>query len=236
MARFTALGEMASTLAHELNQPLTAVASYLNGARRLVDGGKAEDLPMAREAIDNAAGQALRAGQIIRRLREFVARGETDRQAEDARRLIEEASALALVGAKEAGVHFMLQFEDNLPAVLADKVQIQQVLVNLVRNAIEAMQQSETRKLTVSAFTVDAGTAQIDVRDTGAGISPEILPQLFQPFVTSKPHGMGIGLSISRTIAEAHGGRLWADPAPDGGTIFHLTLRIADTEGFDDVR
>jgi two-component system sensor kinase FixL len=191
---------------------------------------------MAREAIDNAAGQALRAGQIIRRLREFVARGETDRQAEDARRLIEEASALALVGAKEAGVHFMLQFEDNLPAVLADKVQIQQVLVNLVRNAIEAMQQSETRKLTVSAFTVDAGTAQIDVRDTGAGISPEILPQLFQPFVTSKPHGMGIGLSISRTIAEAHGGRLWADPAPDGGTIFHLTLRIADAEGFDDVR
>jgi two-component system sensor kinase FixL len=236
MARFTALGEMASTLAHELNQPLTAAASYLNGARRLVDGGKPEDLPMVLKAIDSAAGQALRAGQIIRRLREFVSRGETDRQAEDLRRLVEEASALALVGAKEAGVQFALRFEGDLPLVLADKVQIQQVLVNLIRNAIEAMQSTEVRELTVSVFQADLETAQIDVRDTGSGISPDILPQLFQPFVTSKPHGMGVGLSISRTIAESHGGRLWAEPAPDGGTIFHLTLRIADTEGFDDVR
>ncbi|HUO02126.1 MAG TPA: PAS domain S-box protein [Rhizomicrobium sp.] len=235
MARFTALGEMASTLAHELNQPLTAVASYLNGARRLIDGGKPEDLPKARGAIDHASEQALRAGQIIRRLREFVARGESDRVPEDLRRLVEEACALALVGAKEAGVHFTLQVQDELPQVLADKVQIQQVLVNLIRNAIEAMQQSETRELRVSVSRPGAGLAQISVRDTGSGISPDILPQLFQPFVTSKPHGMGVGLSISRTIAEAHGGRLWAEPGPDGGTIFHLTLRMADDEGFDDV-
>lgn len=230
MGRFTALGEMASTLAHELNQPLTAAASYLSGARRLLDAGRSEDLSMVRNAIESAAEQALRAGQIIRRLREFVARGESDRQAEDLRRLVEEASALALVGAKAAGVHFTLHFEDDLPPVLADKVQIQQVLVNLIRNAIEAMQGSETRNLTVSAFTLDRRTAQIDVRDTGSGIAPEILPQLFQPFVTSKPHGMGVGLSISRTIAEAHGGRLWAEAGLEGGTIFHLTLRIA--EGF----
>ena len=236
MARLTALGEMASTLAHELNQPLTAAASYLNGARRLLDGGRQDDLPMVRGAIESAAEQALRAGQIIRRLREFVARGESDRQPEDLHRLVEEACALALVGAKEAGIHFTLHLADDLPLVMADKVQIQQVLVNLIRNAIDAMQDIATRELTVSVFLADAETVQIDVRDTGSGIAAEILPQLFQPFVTSKPHGMGVGLSISRTIAESHGGRLWAEPGPDSGTIFHLTLRIADAEGFDHVR
>ena len=116
MSRFTALGEMASTLAHELNQPLTAVASYLNGARRLLDGGKREDAPMIRDAIDSAAEQALRAGQIIKRLREFVARGESDRRAEDLQKLIEEASALALVGAKESGARVSFSFD---PAVAA---------------------------------------------------------------------------------------------------------------------
>jgi two-component system sensor kinase FixL len=231
MARFTALGEMASSLAHELNQPLTAAASYLSGARRLLDGGKKEDLPMARGAIESAVEQTLRAGQIIRRLREFVARGESDRAPEDLRRLVEEASALALVGAKEAGVHFMLHFGEPLPMVLADKVQIQQVLVNLIRNAIEAMEHSERRDLTV-AVSADREMAQIEVRDTGSGIAPEILPQLFQPFVTSKPNGMGVGLSISRTIVESHGGRLWAEPGPGTGTVFRLTLRTADSEGF----
>jgi two-component system, LuxR family, sensor kinase FixL len=234
MARFTALGEMATTLAHELNQPLTAVASYLNGARRLLDGGREEDLPMARGAIVSAAEQALRAGQIIRRLREFVARGESDREAEDLRQLVEEASALSLVGAKEAGVRFSLDVDENTPVVVVDKVQVQQVLLNLMRNAIEAMQGSATRELTVSVFAVENGMAQISVRDTGPGIAPEVLPQLFQPFVTSKPHGMGVGLSISRTIIEAHGGRLWVEPVLEGGTVFHLTLRAQNSERLDD--
>jgi len=225
MARFTALGEMASTLAHELNQPLTAVASYLNGARRLIDGGKPADLPMARGAIESAAEQALRAGQIIRRLREFVARGESDRQVEDIRALVEEASALALVGAREAGVQFTLHAADDVPPVLADKVQVQQVILNLMRNAIEAMLDSAVRELTVTIDPVAGDMVQVDVSDTGSGIAPDILPDLFQPFVTSKPHGMGVGLSISRTIMEAHGGRLWAEPRPGGGTIFHMTLR-----------
>ncbi len=224
MARFTALGEMASTLAHELNQPLTAVASYLSGARRLIDGGKPADLPMARGAIESAAEQALRAGQIIRRLREFVARGESDRQVEDIRVLVEEASALALVGAREAGVQFTLQAADGVPPVLADKVQVQQVILNLMRNAIEAMQDSVVRELTVTIRPVADGMVQIDVSDTGSGIAPDILPDLFQPFITSKPHGMGVGLSISRTIMEAHGGRLWAAARPGGGAIFHMTL------------
>lgn len=225
MARFTALGEMASTLAHELNQPLTAVASYLNGARRLIDGGKPADLPMARGAIESAAEQALRAGQIIRRLREFVTRGESDRQVEDIRALVEEASALALVGAREAAVQFTLHAADDVPPVLADKVQVQQVVLNLMRNAIEAMLESAMRELTVTIHSVAGDMVQVDVSDTGSGIAPDILPDLFQPFVTSKPHGMGVGLSISRTIMEAHGGQLWAEGRPGGGTIFHMTLR-----------
>jgi two-component system, LuxR family, sensor kinase FixL len=234
MARFTALGEMASTLAHELNQPLTAVASYLNGARRLIDGGKAADLPVVRGAIDSAAEQALRAGQIIRRLREFVARGESDQKPEDIRALVEEASALALVGARELGVRFTLSVAEDMPPVLADKVQVQQVILNLMRNAIEAMAGSALRELTVAILPVGSGRVQVDVADTGTGISPDISAQLFQPFVTSKQTGMGLGLSISRTIVEAHGGRLWVDERPGGGTVFHMTLRAIEPEEHDD--
>ncbi len=234
MARFTALGEMASTLAHELNQPLTAVAGYLKGASRLLGGGKPADIPVARGAVESAAEQALRAGQIIRRLREFVARGESDRQMEDLRSLLEETSALALVGSRETGIRFSLEVQAGVPPVLADRIQIQQVILNLMRNAMEAMQDCDTRDLTVAAFMIDDGMVRIDVGDTGSGIAPDILPQLFQPFVTSKAHGMGVGLSISRTIAEAHGGRLWAEPRPLGGTVVHLTLPAIGAEGGDD--
>jgi len=225
MSRFTTLGEMASTLAHELNQPLTAAASYLNGVRRLLDNFKTENLPMLRDAVERAAEQALRAGQIIRRLREFVARGESERQIEDLRKLIEEASALALVGAKETGVRVSYEFDPQAATVLADKVQVQQVLVNLMRNAVEAMQEVEQRELKVSTRRLDRETVQIDVADTGPGIAPEIATQLFHPFVTTKRHGMGVGLSISRTIIESHGGHLWAQAREGGGAIFHLTLR-----------
>lgn len=236
MSRFTALGEMASTLAHELNQPLTAAASYLNGARRLLDGGKETDAAKIRSAIENAVDQTLRAGQIIRRLREFVSRGESDRQVENLRKLIEEASALALVGAKQTGVRVSFQFEREAQFVLVDKVQIQQVLLNLIRNAIEAMQEVVRRELTISTRHVDAETVEIEVRDTGPGIAPSVAAQLFQPFVTTKRQGMGVGLSISRTIIEAHGGRLWAEPNPEGGTIFRLTLKTIGMEDMNDAR
>jgi two-component system sensor kinase FixL len=190
---------------------------------------------MARGAIESAAAQTLRAGQVIRRLREFVSRGDSDRQVEDPRKLIEEASALALVGAKETGIRVSFDFDSSVRFVLADKIQVQQVLLNLVRNAIEAMQATEKRELAISTRLQDREMVQIAVADTGPGIAPEIAGQLFQPFVTSKRTGMGVGLSISRTIIEAHGGRLWAEANPGGGMVFRLTLRTVDEKEFENV-
>jgi len=234
MSRFTALGEMASTLAHELNQPLTAAAAFLNGARRLLDGGKPGDALHVRDGLEGAAEQILRAGQIIKRLREFVARGETDRQPENLAKLIEEASALALVGAKETGAQVSFTFDPAVGFVMVDRIQIQQVILNLVRNAIEAMQEVEHRELEISTRWIDPETVEIAVKDTGPGIAAEIAQNLFQPFMTTKAHGIGVGLSISRTIVEAHGGRLWAEPNPGGGTIFHMTLKSVEGEGLND--
>lgn len=235
MSRFTAMGEMASTLAHELNQPLTAAVSYLNGCRELIsrNGGRSEDLAMLRVGIERAAEQALRAGQIIRRLREFVSRGETDRRVENLPTLIEEANALALVGAKEVGVQVRFQLDPRAANVLADKVQIQQVLLNLMRNAIEAMQEVPERILTLSTAVEDDGMVKVSIADTGPGIAPEAVQRLFEPFYTTKSHGMGVGLSISRTIVEAHGGQLWAEAGKDGGTVFHLTLKALKQEERD---
>ncbi|MBI4275330.1 MAG: PAS domain S-box protein [Rhizobiales bacterium] len=234
ISRLTALGEMASTLAHELNQPLAAIANYLKGSRRLLENDADERATMVRGAMDKAAEQALRAGQIIRRLRDFVARGESEKNIESIARLIEEASALALVGAREQGVRTRFLLNPELDLVLADKVQIQQVLLNLMRNAIEAMDGSAQRELVVSTVSADDNMVLISVADTGSGISPEMATQLFQPFVTTKKHGMGVGLSISRTIVDAHGGRIWADPNPQGGTIFRFTLPSVSPEELND--
>ena len=231
ISRLTALGEMASTLAHELNQPLSAIANYLSGGRKLLERAT-PDTVRAAEAMEKAADQALRAGQIIRRLREFVSRGESDREIESLSKLVEEASALALIGAKELGVRVSYSFDPRVDLVLADKVQIQQVILNLIRNAIDAMMASPRRELAITTeIAPDADFAQISVADTGPGLSSEITGRLFQSFMTTKPNGMGVGLSISRTIVESHGGRIWVETNADGGATFHFTLkRIAETE------
>jgi two-component system, LuxR family, sensor kinase FixL len=224
MSRFTAMGEMASTLAHELNQPLSAITNYLKGSIRLLEDSKDKVSADVQGAVNKAVEQALRAGQIIRRLREFVAHGENEKRLESVQKIIEESSALALVGAKETGVRVKYRFSATTDLTLADKVQIQQVLVNLIRNAIEAMENASRRELTMSTLGPSAGMIEISVADTGSGISPDIAEQLFQPFFTTKAHGLGVGLSISRTIIENHGGKIWIEPNPEGGTIFRLTL------------
>jgi two-component system, LuxR family, sensor kinase FixL len=231
MSRFTALGEMASTLAHEINQPLTAIANYLKGCRRILQRMEGSEVPMLRDAVNQAAEQALRAGQVIRHLREFVARGESERHIESLPKLIEEASALALVGAKEKGVRVAFRFDPAAQLVLADRIQVQQVLLNLIRNAIEAMQDAPRRELAVATQAQpDERLVEVSVSDTGTGIAPEIAGQLFQPFVTTKVHGMGVGLSICRTIVESHGGKISVESAPDRGTTFRFTLRGVDQE------
>ena len=233
ISRLTAMGEMASTLAHELNQPLSAISNYLKGSRNLLEGRSDENATTIRSALDKAADQAVRAGQIISRLRDFVSRGETERRAESIGKLVEEASALALVGVKDRGIRVQFQFDPSVDLVLADRVQIQQVLLNLIRNAMDAMETSEVRDLTIAIAPTDKNFVRISVADTGSGVAPEVAKQLFQPFVTTKRHGMGVGLSISRTIVEAHGGQIWVEQNPLGGTIFRFTLPTVSNGDID---
>jgi two-component system sensor kinase FixL len=224
LSRLTAMGEMASTLAHEINQPLSAISNYLQGCNRLLEPIEHANMPKIRDALAETTKQTLRAGHIIRQLREFVARGETDKNPENISKLVEEAGALALVGARDEGVRTHFRFASHTDRVLVEKIQIQQVLLNLMRNAIEAMQGCERRELFVTTSAPDNGKVVVSVADSGAGLSDEIAERLFQPFVTTKPAGMGVGLSISRRIIEAHGGEIWAEPNPGGGTVFRFTL------------
>jgi two-component system sensor kinase FixL len=222
------MGQMAAALAHELNQPLTATANYARAALRLLNTPQ-PDLKRISEAVERVVEQTLRSGDIIRRLRTFVARGERTREPESMPKLIEEAIALALVGAKEQGVKVLITLEPDLPAVAVDRVQIQQVLLNLIRNAMQAMEDVSVRQLTVAA-SAQARDLLVTIRDTGTGVTPEIEAKLFQPFVTTKPEGMGIGLSVCRTIIEGHNGRLWMEQNPGGGSVFRFTLPTLDPD------
>lgn len=233
LARLNELGEMASTLAHELNQPLSAIANYVQGCKRLISKLEDQNAAMLRDALDRTAQQALRAGDIIRHLREFVTRGDTEKQPQDVKKLVEEAGALALVGSRERGVKSTFIYEDDVGLVLADRVQIQQVLINLLRNAVEAMRDSPVRELEVRVSKADDNLVVIAVSDTGPGIAEDIAPQLFQPFITSKPGGMGVGLSISKRIIEAHGGDITVRRSGSGGTEFAFTLPLV-TETADE--
>jgi len=229
VSRLTAMGEMASSLAHELNQPLSAISNYMRGSATLLEA-KQIDRDRLQQALERAGEQAIRAGDIIKRLREFVAKGETDRAVEDPARLMEEASALALLGAREQGVRVTLRFSRRAGAVIVDKVQIQQVALNLIRNAIDAMQDWPRKDLAISVDRDDDDMVLIRVADSGPGVNPDVADRLFQPFVTSKAQGMGVGLSICRTIVEAHGGRIWVEPNSGGGAVFSFTLPLAEPE------
>ncbi len=230
LSRLTAMGEMASTLAHEINQPLSAIANYLQGCGRLIQGIDHPNAAKVHDALAETTKQTLRAGQIIRQLREFVARGEMEKRSESINKLVEEASALALVGAREQGIKTVFHFDSEAGRVLVEKVQIQQVLLNLIRNAIEAMQGCGRKELLVMTALTDDGKVEVSVTDTGSGLAEDIVPRLFQPFVTTKPAGMGVGLSISKRIVEAHGGDMWAEANPEGGTRFRFTLEPTNGE------
>jgi two-component system, LuxR family, sensor kinase FixL len=229
VARLSAMGTMASTLAHELNQPLTAIANYAEAVAPVIASESPEDKELLVEIFDEMGAQALRAGSIVRRLREFVARGDTEKSIEDLRTVVNEAAQLGLLGSHEKGVAAKFDLEAITVSVLVDRVQIQQVLINLIRNAVEAMDQSPLRAVRISG-SIDGPWARISVTDTGPGLASEVAGQLFQAFISTKSSGMGLGLSICRTIIEAHGGRIGAEAGPEGGTCFWFTLPVGDLD------
>jgi PAS domain S-box-containing protein len=223
-ARVTAASQMAAALAHEINQPLTAVVNSVNAAKRLLARGGPANSLIAQEVTEEAAEQALRASDIVRSLRQLVSRGEAEKRTEALASLIEEARALVLSGVAPQEVRLGLDLDDGAPTVLVNRVQIQQVIINLIRNAFEAMADQESRQVTLSTRALDDHMIEIAIADIGPGIPCDISGRLFEPFVSSKHDGMGLGLSISRSIIEAHNGQLTAEPNPGGGTIFRFTL------------
>jgi two-component system, LuxR family, sensor kinase FixL len=225
VSRLSAMGELASALAHELNQPLTAISNYLLAARQLVQRGP-DQAERATEIIGKSIDQAVRAGQIIRQLRNFIQKREAERAPADIDKVVDEASALAFIGLKEKGVRVSIERQRGLPPVPIDRIQIQQVLINLIRNAVDAMDGMHRRELTIKV-TGEDGEVRISIADTGSGISEEFRDRVFQAFATTKTTGMGVGLSISRNIVEAHGGRLWYEPNSSGGTVFYLALPLS---------
>lgn len=230
VSRVSAMGTLAAALAHELNQPLSAIATYMEAARDLLDHPDEETLAMIREAFSESAAQAMRAGQIVRRLRDFISRGEAERRVESLHKLVIEANALALAGGGDQGADVTLDLDPSCDLVLVDRIQVQQVILNLVRNAIEAMEHCEVRKLEIRSSRDPGGLVRICVDDTGPGLSPEVRATLFEPFQSTKDAGMGLGLSICRTLIEAQGGRIWAEQSKLGGTSFQFTLIAADEE------
>jgi len=226
-SRLNAMGQMSTSLAHELNQPLAAITNYVKACETMLatnDGAKAARVP---EILAKAGEQTQRAAQIIRRLRNFVEKGKTEQRAESLADMIDEARALATVGAAQQGVTVTVAVATGADVAVVDKIQIEQVIVNLARNAIEAMAPSERRELAISTAPHPDGMIEVRVADTGPGLSEEVARQLFKPFVTTKSHGMGIGLSICQSIVEAHGGKIRAEPNPGGGTLFVFTVPAA---------
>lgn len=233
VSRVTAMGTLATSIAHELNQPLTAIANYVETSRDLLADSTPDTIATVREALKDCAGESVRAGQIVRRLRDFIARGESEQRVESLARLVSEASALALVGAGERGIEVDVKLGRDLDNVLVDRIQIQQVMFNLIRNAVEAMNGCPTRRLEIGSRRHEGGFVEVVIADSGPGLPEEISQRLFEPFVSTKPAGMGLGLSICQTIVEGHGGRIWSEPSPLGGVAFHFTLLNAGEDGND---
>jgi two-component system sensor kinase FixL len=225
VSRLSMAGEMASALAHELNQPLTAIAAYGRGCGRLLSKFT-PDVSLAREGIEHVVQQAERAGAIIARLRDFVQNGPTNRTTIEVGELIKTSLNLVQPEIKQNEVDIRVRLAPNLPTVLGDPTQIEQVIINLVQNAIEAIASvnSKNRVIEIVARMSDAALIQIEVADSGPGVPDEIASHLFDPFISSKSDSMGLGLSISRTIIEAHGGQLSLTQNPGGGALFVFTL------------
>ncbi len=226
--RLTELGQLVSALVHEVNQPLAAIGNYAGAGKRLLAAGNSGATGTALQKITE---QTERAHQIIQRLRNFVKKGDSEQHPEPLPEMIQEAVALSMVSLKKDLSTLETRFDPAAALVAANRVQIQQVLFNLLRNSMEAMELSTRRSIVISTAIADAGMVEIGVADSGPGLTPEVRANLFRPFVTTKDSGMGVGLSICRSIVESHGGRLWADDNPGGGMVFRFTLRMPGAAG-----
>ena len=220
--RLNELGQVVSTLVHEVNQPLTAISNYVNACRRLFKAGDQERIE---SVLNRITDQTNRTRGIVERIRDFVKKRDVQMRAENLSQVIEEAIALTRASVRDRDLTLTVEIEPQGIQVEIDKVQVQQVLFNLLRNSIEAMQDQSRRELVVASSLVQGGMVEISVADLGPGLVDEVRAKLFQPFVTTKVHGMGVGLSVCRAIVEWHGGRLWADDNPSRGTVFRFTVR-----------
>jgi two-component system sensor kinase FixL len=227
VSRLSAMGEMSAAIAHELNQPLTAITNYVKAAQRFLSADKPTPMQIqnARDAVEKAADQTIRAGTIIRYLRDFVEKRESQKSPENINQVIRQAVTLSLVGTAHTNIKIKLDLEPRMPRLIIDKIQIQQVLLNLIRNAIEAMAGKEKGEIHISSAAGAGGYAEITIRDTGPGFLPEMRGKLFHAFATTKRDGLGIGLKICQSIVEAHGGSIKALPTGPGAT-FQIRLPL----------
>lgn len=224
VSRLSVMGEMATSLAHEINQPLATIMNYLQACNRMLEAQFGDETAEIRDFMVKASDQAFRAGQIIKRLRDFAARGETERFNDNINDVVREASTIALTGAMAAGIDVAFDLADDLPEVLIDRIQIQQVLVNFVRNSLDAMSPIGSGRLLIATEFGGNDEVVVSVSDEGPGIADEIAEKLFLPFNTSKTDGLGIGLSVCQSIIESHDGRIWATPNDGPGVTFFFSL------------
>jgi PAS domain S-box-containing protein len=223
-ARLSTAGQMAAAIAHELNQPLTVIVNSLGAAKRLLQHETFIGIGPAKEVMDEAVQQSLRAGQVVGRLRNFLIRGDTETRVEDVATMVDEATTLALIGPSASEVKMRVRLDPEAPHVVGNRIDIQQVLINLMRNSLEAMVGADRRELDLTTTLRRPDLVEFAVADSGPGIDPDVADRIFEPFVTTKRNGMGMGLSICRSIIESHGGRLEFEPNPEGGALFRFTL------------
>lgn len=233
-SRISSMGSLATSIAHELNQPLTAIANYVEGAIGLLEDPSSDHLAAVLRALDECRNESLRAGEIVRKLREFIGRGDVERHVASFEGLLKDAIALALIDGQGSDVTVETRLDPAADRVLVEPIHVQQVLVNLLRNAVEAMRGSRNKRIEISSKKRDDGFVEVMIADSGPGLDRHIAEHLFQPFVSTKESGMGLGLSICHTIVNGHGGKIWAGPSALGGTIFHFTLIDADRDDAGD--
>ena len=230
-ARLSTIGELTSGIAHEINQPLTAMVNFAEACLRMLRSGKA-DTQKLEDALGQIADQGQRAGHIIRHMRRLARKGESERVQVDLGRLVRDVLGLFSRELHASGIALHLFLDEGLATVSCDRIQIEQVVLNLVRNAMDILEEesAHTRELTIRCRADSAATIELTVEDTGEGFTADSGERMFETFFTTKPDGLGMGLSISRSIIEDHGGRLWASPRPGGGAIFHVILPRGDRQ------